>query len=325
MLKKEQQLKVSQSKQIEQQLKLAKQQALALKKENELQKQREEIKQQRLLAEKAELERQQKEQELLAAENEKAAQAKQLNQEQSLRKYGYGIIILTGIVLGLVVWGLLVTLRSRKALQSQSLDIKQKSEEILVQNEELMQSQEELQAQRDFVNEQNMALEQKNNQINLKNGELQIAQENLIQSKKVLEATFDELKAKNGKLTDSIKYAKRMQTAFLPPESNIQAVFQEHFIIYRPKDMVSGDFYWFSQQNNKSIIAVVDCTGHGVPGAFMSLIGNTHLNHLVNEKGIYDPAKILENLHYGVTDSLNQKDSKNSHWHLTGQAGDWIR
>ncbi|MEN7546591.1 tetratricopeptide repeat protein [Rapidithrix thailandica] len=121
----------------------------------------------------------------------------------------------------------------------------------------------------------------------------------------------EELEEKNASMTASIRYAKRIQNAILPPPEVLNKHFAEHFVIYRPKDMVSGDFYWFTHAKPYSFIAAVDCTGHGVPGAFMSMIGNTLLNQIVKEKKIYQPNKILEELHNGVREALKQRDSTN--------------
>lgn len=112
------------------------------------------------------------------------------------------------------------------------------------------------------------------------------------------------------KLTDSLAYAKRMQQAILPSEQLLDNIFAEHFIIYLPKDIVSGDFYWCSQVDY-TFLAVVDCTGHGVPGAFMSMIGNTLLNEIINTKRHSDPATILKLLHKGIKEVLKQEESNN--------------
>jgi PAS domain S-box-containing protein len=115
------------------------------------------------------------------------------------------------------------------------------------------------------------------------------------------------LKWQNEQIMDSINYAKRIQDAILPSEDLIRNYFPESFIYFKPRDIVSGDFYWFSVHDNKLLIAIVDCTGHGVPGAFMSLIGNSLLNHIVNEKKIHHPAQILTELNNGVNLALSQK------------------
>jgi len=123
--------------------------------------------------------------------------------------------------------------------------------------------------------------------------------------------SFELLKIQNQNIKSSIHYAQNIQQAILPDKKNIDQFF-ESFIIYQPKDVVSGDFYWFSEIEGKLIFAVVDCTGHGVPGAFMSLIGSQLLSKIVNEKKIFDPALIIEGLNIEIINSLRQDDSNNN-------------
>jgi len=108
------------------------------------------------------------------------------------------------------------------------------------------------------------------------------------------------------KIVDSITYAQLIQQSILIDESEIQKYLPDSFVYFQPKDIVSGDFYWFSKINDKIILAAVDCTGHGVPGAFMSMIGNTLLNQIVNEKQITKPSEILRLLNLEVIESLHQ-------------------
>ncbi|MBX7222048.1 MAG: FHA domain-containing protein [Blastocatellia bacterium] len=119
-------------------------------------------------------------------------------------------------------------------------------------------------------------------------------------------AQRDEIQRINTHVMDSIRYAERIQQAILPTQQRVDQMIQDNFVLFRPKDIVSGDFYWFHEVNGVVIAAVADCTGHGVPGAFMSMIGNTLLNQIVIEKHILDPALILENLHNGVREALRQ-------------------
>ncbi len=132
-----------------------------------------------------------------------------------------------------------------------------------------------------------------------------IKKENKILENKVEERT-KELAEKNRDITSSIEYAKRIQEAILPSKDLIFSKLKNAFILYKPKDIVSGDFYWFGEKDNYKIIAAVDCTGHGVPGAFMSMIGHNLLNQIVSEKGNYDPGIILQELHKGVQSALKQ-------------------
>lgn len=132
-----------------------------------------------------------------------------------------------------------------------------------------------------------------------------IKKENKILESKVAERT-KQLEEKNKDIMGSIEYAKRIQEAILPSKDNIYQKLKKVFILYQPKDIVSGDFYWFAEKNGVKIFAVVDCTGHGVPGAFMSMIGHNLLHQIVQEKGITDPGDILNYLHKGVQEALRQ-------------------
>jgi len=115
------------------------------------------------------------------------------------------------------------------------------------------------------------------------------------------------LTSKNRKILDSINYAKRIQQATLLTERSIRKFIPESFVFFKPKEIVSGDFYWFHQLNGKIIVAVGDCTGHGVPGAFMSLIGNTLLNEIIIDKKIVDPAQVLKSLDHEVKEILHKQ------------------
>lgn len=128
---------------------------------------------------------------------------------------------------------------------------------------------------------------------------------------KELNTRNEELKHKNDKITDSIRYAQTIQAAILPTNSQLEEAFQEHFLLYRPKDIVSGDFYWLNQAEDITFLAVADCTGHGVPGAFMSMIGESLLDDIVNEKQVYDPAAMLEMLNVGIRVGLKQNETDN--------------
>lgn len=112
-------------------------------------------------------------------------------------------------------------------------------------------------------------------------------------------------------LLDSIIYAQHIQSAMLPKKESIKNVFSDAFVFFRPRNIVSGDFYWFNTKNHRSILAVIDCTGHGVPGAFLSMIGNDLLHKIVTFKGISEPDRILQQLHLEMRFTLRQKESGN--------------
>lgn len=114
------------------------------------------------------------------------------------------------------------------------------------------------------------------------------------------------IESKNRQITDSLDYARRIQQSILISEPILQQHLPESFVFLQPKSIVSGDFYFVASIENKKLVAVADCTGHGVPGAFMSLIGHRLLREIVLEKKIHDPAMVLEQLHSGIIESLNQ-------------------
>ena len=113
-----------------------------------------------------------------------------------------------------------------------------------------------------------------------------------------------EIELKNLEITDSIRYAKNIQNAFLPHEAYISELFQEFFVYFRPKDIVSGDFYWFGKSDGYSYAAAVDATGHGVPGAFISLLGYNLLNNILKENPGIRPARILDLLNRGFSERV---------------------
>ncbi|HBS85532.1 MAG: hypothetical protein A2W91_17125 [Bacteroidetes bacterium GWF2_38_335] len=116
----------------------------------------------------------------------------------------------------------------------------------------------------------------------------------------------EELTVKNKNITDSINYARRIQQAMMPSQFLFRKLFPDFFILYKPKDIVSGDFYWITERNNKIFLAAVDCTGHGVPGAFMSIIGFDLLRNITGEQKVEEPAEILNLLNKGVSETFSK-------------------
>lgn len=121
----------------------------------------------------------------------------------------------------------------------------------------------------------------------------------------------DEIQEQNQDVKDSIEYAQRIQSALLPSSEKLNDIIRESFVLLKPKDIVSGDFYWVYQEEEKIILAAIDCTGHGVPGAFMSLIAKQLLDDIVIQQKIMQPADILNQLHEKIRNSLNQAESDN--------------
>jgi serine phosphatase RsbU (regulator of sigma subunit) len=166
-----------------------------------------------------------------------------------------------------------------------------------------------------------------NQQLKLKNIQITKAKDEIETKSFELRDAMDHIQFQNKSIMQSINYAQRIQSAMLPKQVAMQALLPESFIFFKPRDVVSGDFYWFEdthkvingsksqkiegeQQSRKIFISAVDCTGHGVPGAFMSMLGFNLLNDIVR-KGIHDSDKILDNLHEGIRKSLNQDETQN--------------
>jgi serine phosphatase RsbU (regulator of sigma subunit) len=143
------------------------------------------------------------------------------------------------------------------------------------------------------------------------NTELSLKNTLIEKQKSEVQYQKERVEEKQKEILDSINYAQRIQQAILPEEKMIKMALPQSFILFKPSNIVSGDFYWFSEIDNLSIFAVMDCTGHGVPGAFMSMIGNALLNEIVYEKKITEPATILNYMNDGVRLSLKQNQLNN--------------
>jgi serine phosphatase RsbU (regulator of sigma subunit) len=125
---------------------------------------------------------------------------------------------------------------------------------------------------------------------------------------RLLHAKNLQLNEQNRQITSSIIYARFIQTTILPPPDFFKEIFPQHFVFYQPRDIVSGDFYWITKKDEYILVAVADCTGHGVPGALMSMLGMTFLNEIVNIAGIIDPEIILHQMRNRIIDALRQRN-----------------
>ncbi|MGJ3234691.1 tetratricopeptide repeat protein [Marivirga sp.] len=155
--------------------------------------------------------------------------------------------------------------------------LQQKNEEINLQKSEIKENRDEIEAQRDSILEQKQALEEASSEI-----------------------------------MKSIWYAQHIQQAILPDLNKIQSVFHEFFMLYMPKSIVSGDFYWFTQKEDKTFFVLADCTGHGIPGAFMTVMANDLLNSIIIQQDVNDCARILHLLDEAVLNSLQYKGNSSS-------------
>lgn len=206
---------------------------------------------------------------------------------KTYKAYFMYLLALALLIWGSVRWNARMLLKKQERLEKiiadRTEELREKQAEILAQNEELHQQAEEITAQRD-------ALEQR---------QLKITE------------SLEVIREKNELITSSIEYAQTIQQAVLPSDAVVDDMLNNYFLIYKPKDIVSGDFYWMLMVENKKYVAVVDCTGHGVPGAFMSIIGSSLLTKIVKDKQIYEPAAVLEELDRQVRQVLKQQESRN--------------
>lgn len=225
-----------------------------------------------------------------------------------------------------------------KILQSKNEEINEKSVILVNQKKEIEQQNNRIQEQRKVLNKQlekihmqqlimylfvgiilllvflgffiyrnykikkeaNIILSQKNAEILRQNEEIKMQKEQI-------EAQRDEIALQKQEIMDSIRYASRIQQAVLPPIHVVKNILRDNFFIFnRPRDIVSGDYYFITERKNKLIISAADCTGHGVPGAFMSLLGISFLNEIINRTEVLDAAIILNHLRDNIINALNQ-------------------
>ncbi|OYT16290.1 MAG: hypothetical protein B7C24_08560 [Bacteroidetes bacterium 4572_77] len=142
--------------------------------------------------------------------------------------------------------------------------------------------------------------------------EKQILEEKVVERTHIISQKNVQLVEKNQQITDSINYARRIQYATMRPESMLNQLYEEAFILYLPKDIVSGDFYWYAKKDDHVILAAADCTGHGVPGAFMSMLGIAFLNEIIGRIESFDAGAVLQKLRDNVINALNQSHSVDS-------------
>ena len=193
----------------------------------------------------------------------------------------------------------------KNLIQKINDQLEEQKEEILTANEELTQQKEEIQ----IINKD---LQHKNEEISSQKDEIEAQRDEIESQRDMATNQRDQIIAQKQAITDSIEYASIIQNALLPPDDFIKYLLPKYFILHKPRDIVSGDFYWLRQKDNKIIIIVADCTGHGVPGAFMSMLGSTLLAEIINTTEILQANEILNELREQVMISLRQ----------TGQEGE---
>ncbi len=179
-------------------------------------------------------------------------------------------------------------------------------------NKQLREKNIEIAVQRDQINSHRVELEQINDQLKFSNEDIQSkkaeieAQRDLLSNAVAeISTTNKELTQSKNKIIDSIRYASRIQDAVLRSSLLLKQIFPHSFILFKPRDIVSGDFYWFAEKDDIKVVIAADCTGHGVPGAFMSVLGTTLLNQIIREENIIEPVNILHNLDVRLQETLH--------------------
>jgi len=161
---------------------------------------------------------------------------------------------------------------------------------LIEKNKLLQQQKDEIETQRDSIFKKNVLLEQQNEEITAQRDKINSQHKIVVRQKK--------------DITDSIQYAKRIQTAVLPTNELLNKIIPEHFVLFKPRDIVSGDFYYIEKIKENLIIAAVDCTGHGVPGAFLSMLGFSFLNEIIHKNIELNAGIILDELRIKVKKSI---------------------
>lgn len=180
------------------------------------------------------------------------------------------LMVILGILL--IIW--IIKLRERQLIREKRI----LEEKVRERTKEIRKQKDEIEKQRDEIEKQ----------------------------KEIAEAQRDQIAQQNLEIKDSIFYAKRIQSAVLPSDAEIKRTLDEYFILFKPRDIVSGDFYWIHKNGSKKVVVAADCTGHGVPGAFMSMLGVTLLNEILNKDQIYQANLILSKLRDYIKITLGQ-------------------
>jgi serine phosphatase RsbU (regulator of sigma subunit) len=206
---------------------------------------------------------------------------------QAEERFNRNILIASALIVFLLILAVIFYFVGKR--------IQKQSKQISIQAQELTHAYQEIKNTNKTLESQKMVLED---------------QKSVLEKQKVI------IEKKNSNITASINYAQRIQHAMLPRQQDIQNLLPNLFLFFKPREIVSGDFYWIAEHEDnygakKIIIAAIDCTGHGVPGAFMSMVGDGLLNQIVKLQQISSPELILKELDKGIRDTLNQEETEN--------------
>lgn len=221
----------------------------------------------------------------------------EVNNDRVFNK-SYKLLVYTILSVGYIALNFLIILiYERQKLRSEALLI-ERNKDLKEQHEEITTIVEMLERDKKIIQQQKNSLEES-------------LEEQRVLTEQVVTYS-NEIDEKNKEITDSIRYAQRIQRAILPTDKRIKELLNEHFVLNLPRDIVSGDFYWLQKHENTLAIAVADCTGHGVPGAFMSMLGVAFLNNIMSKKWPCDANEVLDDLRNEVKVTLGHGNSSNA-------------
>ena len=276
LLKKERELEQSEKNRVYQNLMLSKKEQEAALQQSTIRNLEQENSIKALQIQQKETEELRREQEIALLQSEKERQQLQIEKEAETRMLVIWMLVLSLLVLTIVVVGLITTRKKNQLLADQKKQIEEK----------------------------NLNLESANTEILQKNVQLsELAEEIQSQNEEII-VQRDMIEARNLDMTSSIQYARLIQNAVLPSIEALETNFKNHFVLYKPRDIVSGDFWWFHAYKNRKIIAVADCTGHGVPGAFLSMLGTTLLSEIVSHQPEIRANILLDNLRAKMRETM---------------------
>ncbi|MBQ1883570.1 MAG: tetratricopeptide repeat protein [Bacteroidales bacterium] len=280
LLAKDLELQEAEQNRLRQQLALQRQREEAARRDAEIQKLEAQRAQDEAELAQKEAEEKLRKSEIENLESQRQRQELELKNERDEKRIYHLILALFGVVVAVFFAIFIIVRRKNKKLNEQKLEIEC----------------------------QNAALTQKNEEISLQKENLQMANQEIMTINEEIGRQKEIIENKNKSITDSIIYAQRIQQAVCPMPEFLRNFGLDYFLFFRPKEIVSGDFYWFYQEGSIVFCVAADCTGHGVPGAFMSMLGNSLLTKIINERKLFDPGAILNQLRDEVKRALHQQD-----------------
>lgn len=221
---------------------------------------------------------------------------------QRIALYALGFVFVSAVILAFAIYrGYRLKMAANRTISEKNQMLEQAFEEIKATSDTLSKQNETLKEQNEEITRQNNEIETQRNSLANLAWELQDKSEEVEKQRNILSS-------QNKEITDSIVYAQRIQSAVLPSDGFLRQLFTDHFIFYRPKSIVSGDFYWATLIKDLLVFCVTDCTGHGVPGAFMSMMGVSFLNEIVRKEEVTNAAQVLDELRNHVISSMEETE-----------------